>query len=48
MRLPSIKFLGNSVINRLKYINAEFEKMYGNYYTYEWAWAYEKLEDHGQ
>lgn len=31
-------------INRLKYINAEFERMHLNYYTYEWTWAYEKLE----
>ncbi|EJX02119.1 hypothetical protein EVA_09769 [gut metagenome] len=33
-------------INRLKYINAEFERMHLNYYTYEWTWAYEKLEDY--
>lgn len=32
-------------INRLKYINAEFEKMHRNYYTYEWTWAYGKLEE---
>ncbi len=32
-------------INRLKYINAEFERMHLNYYTYEWTWAYEKLEE---
>ena len=32
-------------VNRLKYINAEFEKMHLNYYTYEWTWAYEKLEE---
>jgi len=32
-------------INRLKYINAEFERMHRNYYTYEWTWAYERLED---
>lgn len=32
-------------INRLKCINAEFERMHRNYYTYEWTWAYEKLEE---
>lgn len=33
-------------INRLKSINAEFERMHQNYYTYEWTWAYEKLEEY--
>ena len=33
-------------VDRLKYINAEFEKMHQNYYTYEWTWAYEKLEEY--
>lgn len=32
-------------VNRLKSINTEFEKMHNNYYTYEWTWAYEKLEE---
>lgn len=32
-------------INKLKEINAEFERMHLNYYTYEWTWAYEKLEE---
>lgn len=32
-------------VNRLKHINAEFEKMHLHYYTYEWTWAYEKLEE---
>ena len=32
-------------MNRLKHINAEFEKMHLHYYTYEWTWAYEKLEE---
>ncbi|MDR0961164.1 MAG: DUF4954 family protein [Mediterranea sp.] len=31
-------------IDRLKYINAEFERMHNNYYTYEWTWAYEHIE----
>ena len=31
-------------INRLKDINAEFEKMHLNYYTYEWRWTYETIE----
>ena len=30
-------------VNRLKQINAAFSEMHGNYYTYEWTWAYEKL-----
>ena len=30
-------------INRLKYINAEFQRMHENYYSYEWTWAYEKI-----
>ena len=33
----------SGVVNRLKYINAEFERMHQNYYTYEWTWAYEKM-----
>jgi UDP-3-O-[3-hydroxymyristoyl] glucosamine N-acyltransferase len=32
-------------INRLKHINAEFERMHQNYYTYEWTWAYDKIEE---
>ncbi len=32
-------------INRLKQINAEFERMHYNYYTYEWSWVYDKIED---
>ena len=32
-------------INKLKEINAEFGRMHGNYYTYEWTWAYGKLEE---
>ena len=35
----------SGAINRLKHINAEFERMHQNYYTYEWTWAYEKLEE---
>lgn len=35
----------NGTINRLKYINAEFERMHKNYYTYEWTWAYERIEE---
>lgn len=31
-------------INRLQDINAAFERMHLNYYTYEWTWAYDKLE----
>ena len=32
-------------VNRLGDINAEFGRMHANYYTYEWTWAYEKLEE---
>jgi hypothetical protein len=32
-------------VNRLKYINEEFQRMYEHYYTYEWTWAYDKLEE---
>ena len=30
---------------RLKEINAEWERMYNNYYTYEWSWVYEHIEE---
>ena len=32
-------------INRLKQINAEFERMHSNYYTYEWTWVYDKIKE---
>ncbi|MDY4528806.1 MAG: DUF4954 family protein, partial [Parabacteroides sp.] len=32
-------------LNRLKHINAEFERMHTYYYTYEWTWAYDHLEE---
>ncbi|MDD7631491.1 MAG: DUF4954 family protein, partial [Parabacteroides sp.] len=32
-------------LNRLKHINAEFERMHTHYYTYEWTWAYDHLEE---
>lgn len=35
----------SGAINRLKYINEEFERMHKNYYTYEWTWAYEHIEE---
>lgn len=31
-------------IDRLNYINTEWERMHRNYYTYEWRWVYEKIE----
>lgn len=31
-------------INLISEINAEFERMHLNYYTYEWRWAYETIE----
>lgn len=33
-------------INRLKDINMKFAEMHRNYYTYEWTWAYEKIEEY--
>lgn len=30
---------------RLKEINAEWERMYNNYYTYEWSWVYDHIEE---
>jgi hypothetical protein len=35
----------NGEINRLKYINAYFAEMNKNYYSYEWTWAYSKIEE---
>lgn len=32
-------------IDRLQLINEEFERMHLNYYTYEWTWAYERIEE---
>lgn len=32
-------------INRLRAINACFEKMHEHYYTYEWTWAYHKIQE---
>lgn len=35
----------NGEINRLKYINSHFAEMNDNYYSYEWTWAYSKIEE---
>lgn len=35
----------NGSVNRLKEINACFEEMHSNYYTYEWTWVYGKIKD---
>ena len=32
-------------IDRLKTINARFAEMHENYYTYEWTWAYNKIQE---
>lgn len=32
-------------VNRLKTINAAFAAMHQNYYTYEWTWAYHKIQE---
>lgn len=32
-------------IDRLKHINEQFDTMHRNYYTYEWTWAYHKIEE---
>lgn len=31
-------------VNRLKLINAELERIHNAYYTYEWTWVYNKIE----
>ena len=30
-------------VNKLKEINADFQRMHTNYYTYEWTWAYDRM-----
>ena len=35
----------NGEINRLRLINEGFAEMHRNYYTYEWTWAYHKIEE---
>lgn len=32
-------------INRLRCINERFDVMHKNYYTYEWTWAYHKIQE---
>lgn len=32
-------------INRLRCINEAFARMHENYYTYEWTWAYHKIQE---
>lgn len=32
-------------VDKLKEVNARFVDMHANYYTYEWTWAYEKLQE---
>lgn len=32
-------------INKLREINAEFQRLHENYYTYEWTWAYDMLKE---
>ncbi|MDR0977351.1 MAG: DUF4954 family protein, partial [Prevotellaceae bacterium] len=32
-------------IDRLKHINAEFARMHEGYYTYEWTWAYQHIQE---
>lgn len=32
-------------INRLRCMNEKFEEMHRNYYTYEWTWAYHKIQE---
>lgn len=33
----------DGTLNRLHCINAEFQRMADNYYTYEWTWAYDRI-----
>lgn len=35
----------NGEIDRLKNINEHFAKMNDNYYSYEWTWAYSKIQE---
>ncbi len=35
----------NGAINRLDEINRCFEAMHNSYYTYEWTWAYSKIQE---
>lgn len=32
-------------VDRLKHINEAFARMHANYYTYEWTWAYQKIQE---
>ena len=32
-------------VNRLRCINEHFDVMHKNYYTYEWTWAYNKIQE---
>lgn len=32
-------------IDKLREINAEFQRLHENYYTYEWTWAYDMLKE---
>ena len=32
-------------IDKLREINAEFQRLHKNYYTYEWTWAYDMLKE---
>lgn len=35
----------SGAVNRLKTINATFAHMHENYYTYEWTWAYHRIQE---
>lgn len=35
----------NGTLDRLADINLRFEEIHRHYYTYEWTWAYDKLEE---
>lgn len=39
-----VQSIENGKTTRLKEINAEWERMHNNYYTYEWSWVYEHIE----
>ena len=40
-----ITVIESGEVNRLKDINACFAEMHSKYYTYEWTWAYQKIEE---
>ena len=40
-----ISEIENGTLTRLGDINDQFHQMHANYYTYEWTWAYDRIEE---